>query len=103
LLYYDPLKKVTADVKDLALSLEYPKLVSSPGRAFFPNESHMNRLIAYINDSLEELRHVRWPTRQQAVRFSAVVIVFVLICGAFFGFMDFALSELVKTVLDFAA
>ncbi len=63
----------------------------------------MNSIMTYINESLEELRHVRWPTRQQAVRFSAVVIGFVLVCGVFFGFVDFALSELVKAVLDFAA
>lgn len=63
----------------------------------------MNRVMTYINESLEELRHVRWPTRQQAVRFSAVVIGFVLISGAVFGLIDFGLSELVKAVLDFAA
>jgi preprotein translocase subunit SecE len=63
----------------------------------------MHSIITYINESLEELRHVRWPTRQQAIRFSAVVVGFVLICGAVFGLIDLGLSELVKTVLDFAA
>jgi preprotein translocase SecE subunit len=61
----------------------------------------MKAITTYINESLEELRHVRWPTRQQAVRFSAVVIVFVFACGAAFGAIDFGLSELMQSILSF--
>lgn len=61
----------------------------------------MNAITTYINEALEELRHVRWPTRQQAVRFSGVVIVFVLACAALFGAIDFGLSELMQAVLNF--
>lgn len=60
----------------------------------------MNRITAYINESLEELRHVRWPTRQQAVRFSAVVIVFVVAAAAIFGLIDFGLSQVIKALLS---
>ncbi|MBI2117770.1 preprotein translocase subunit SecE [Candidatus Peregrinibacteria bacterium] len=61
----------------------------------------MNTVIAYINGALEELRHVRWPTRQQAVRFSAVVILFSLAMGIFFGIIDFGFSELISLLLSF--
>jgi preprotein translocase SecE subunit len=61
----------------------------------------MSAIATYINEALEELRHVRWPTRQQAVRFSAIVIVFVIACGALFGAIDFGLSELMQAVLNF--
>lgn len=62
----------------------------------------MSAITAYINGAITELRHVRWPTRQQAVRFSAVVIVFTGICAVFFGFVDFALSQLISFLLSFA-
>lgn len=62
----------------------------------------MNAITTYINEALEELRLVRWPTRQQAVRFSGVVIVFVLVCAVVFGAIDFGLSELIQAVLNFA-
>lgn len=62
----------------------------------------MNTVARYINEALEELRHVRWPTRHQAIRFSAIVIVFVFACGAAFGALDFGLSKLMQTLLNFA-
>lgn len=61
----------------------------------------MNAIVSYINGALEELRHVRWPTRQQAVRFSAVVIFFTLATGIFFGIIDFGLSEFMSQLLSF--
>lgn len=60
----------------------------------------MNAIFTYVNEALEELRHVRWPTRQQAVRFSAVVLAFTAICAAAFGLLDFVLSILLKFLLD---
>jgi preprotein translocase subunit SecE len=62
----------------------------------------MNAITTYINEALEELRHVRWPTRQQAVRFSAVVIAFTGIAALAFGIIDIGLSELIKALLAFA-
>ena len=60
----------------------------------------MNAITRYINEALEELRHVRWPTRQQAIRFSAVVIVFVFASGAIFGAIDLGLTELIQALLS---
>ncbi len=62
----------------------------------------MNAITSYINGSIEELRQVRWPTRQQAIRFSGVVIIFVAISALFFGVLDLGLSELIKVLLSFA-
>ena len=53
----------------------------------------MNALIKFVKDALEELRHVRWPTRQQAVRFSAIVLAFTAVCAVAFGALDFALTQ----------
>lgn len=61
----------------------------------------MNTIISYINDSLEELRHVRWPTRQQAIRFSIVVIAFVAASAVFFGVVDVILGEVMRFFLSF--
>jgi preprotein translocase subunit SecE len=60
----------------------------------------MNRISVYLRESIEELRLVRWPTRRQAVRFSGVVIVFVLISAVIFGIIDLGLSELIKFLLS---
>ena len=56
----------------------------------------------YINEAIEELHHVRWPTRQQAVRLSIVVLVFTLLSAAAFGLIDFVLAKLVSFLLPAA-
>ena len=54
----------------------------------------------YITESIQELELVRWPTRQQAVRLSVVVLIFTLACSAAFGLLDFALSAIVRFLLS---
>jgi len=73
-----------------------------PWTGFFPKDNSMNSIISYINGALEELRLVRWPTRQQAIRFSAVVIIFTALSALFFGLIDIGLGELIKTLLSFS-
>lgn len=63
----------------------------------------MNAAITYINESLEDLRQVRWPTRQQAVRFSAIVIGFTFVSAVFFGLVDLLLAFGLKMILSLAA
>ena len=58
------------------------------------------RLQAYITDAVSELRHVRWPTRHQAVRLSVIVIIFTACSSAAFGFIDYGLSLVVKFLLS---
>lgn len=62
----------------------------------------MKSMMAYIHDSLEELRHVRWPTRQQAVRFSSIVLIFTAAAAGIFGLVDFGLTELLQFLLSLA-
>ena len=71
-----------------------------PREGFF--EKTMNTIITYINEALEELRHVRWPTRQQAVRLSLIVLGFTAASAAIFGFLDFLLSQLIHLLLSLA-
>ncbi|MBU0766165.1 preprotein translocase subunit SecE [Patescibacteria group bacterium] len=54
----------------------------------------------YVNEALEELHHVRWPTRQQAIRLSIIVIIFCAITSMVFGIVDFGLSRIVKILLS---
>jgi preprotein translocase SecE subunit len=54
----------------------------------------------YINDAIQELELVRWPTRQQAVRLSVVVLLFTLASAAAFGLVDFLLAAFLRFLLD---
>jgi preprotein translocase SecE subunit len=60
----------------------------------------MNALVTYFRESLEELHKVRWPTRRQAVRLSAITVVFVITTSLFFGLVDVLLSQSVTAFLN---
>ena len=60
----------------------------------------MNAITTYINEALAELHQVRWPTRQQAIRLSLITLGFVFGTAIVFGFIDFGLSQAVKSLLS---
>ena len=55
---------------------------------------------AYLRGAVEELHHVRWPTRQQAMRLSLIVVAFVFGTAVVFGVVDFALARVVSLLLS---
>ncbi len=59
----------------------------------------MKAILTYLRESVEELRKVRWPTRNQAVRLSVITVVFVTISSLFFGLLDVLLSQSVTAFL----
>lgn len=62
----------------------------------------LQKINDYIRGSVEELHQVRWPTRQQALRLSWIVVVFVLASGLALGIIDLGLAALVRFLLSFA-
>lgn len=71
-------------------------------RGVFSDTSSMISPATYIREALEELHHVRWPTRQQAVRLSVIVLGFVLCSSIAFGLLDMGLSKAVSFILPSA-
>ena len=59
----------------------------------------MNFIFTYLRESLEELRQVRWPTQQQAIRLTVIVVIFIAVNAAFFGLVDAVLVTLIKLTL----
>jgi preprotein translocase subunit SecE len=59
------------------------------------------KFIEYIKDTKSEMRHVNWPTRKQAIGFTAIVIGLSVITALFLGFFDFIFSlGLEKIILN---
>ena len=59
----------------------------------------MNKLVEYIKDSKTELKKVVWPTREQAIKHTALVIGFSIALAAFLGIIDFGLNKLLEVLL----
>ena len=56
----------------------------------------MNRFINYIKDTRGEMSHVSWPTRKQAITFTAIVIAVSIIVAAYLGLFDYVLSLILQ-------
>lgn len=52
------------------------------------------KLLNYIKDTKAEMAHVNWPTKQQAIRFTVLVIVVSLATAVLLGVADFVFSKL---------
>ncbi len=62
----------------------------------------MTSIATYFRDSVRELELVTWPTRQQAVRLSGIVLVFTVASALVFGLIDFAFSSVLYALLSSA-
>ncbi len=56
----------------------------------------MSKLTEYLKETKGELKHVTWPTKNQAVLFTVIVVVFSLVVAAFLGAFDFLFAMLLK-------
>ncbi|MEI8327569.1 MAG: preprotein translocase subunit SecE [Candidatus Taylorbacteria bacterium] len=52
------------------------------------------RITNYIKDTRAEMAHVNWPTRQQTIRFTTLVILVSIATAAILGLSDFVFSRL---------
>lgn len=56
------------------------------------------RRFTFFADVIGELRKVVWPTRQETLRLTLIVIGLCLVLGAVLGAIDYGFSELVAKV-----
>ena len=53
-------------------------------------------LFNYIKETQGELKHVSWPTRQQAIFYTVMVIVVSLAVSAFLGLFDYLFRIIIQ-------
>ena len=56
----------------------------------------------YIRGSFEELTKVVWPTKNQAVRLTIIVMVFCILAALFLAMVDYGFSYLYNYLLKLA-
>ena len=47
----------------------------------------------FAGEVIEELKKVDWPSRQETIRLTTIVIVISLIIGGYIGIIDFLLAK----------
>lgn len=53
--------------------------------------------IGFFRETADELKKVVWPTRQETIRLTFVVIAVSLLVGLFLGGLDFSFTKLLQT------
>jgi preprotein translocase SecE subunit len=50
--------------------------------------------LSFFSDSITELRKAHWPTRQEALRLSLLVLIICVVVGAILGAIDYGFTKL---------
>lgn len=58
-----------------------------------------NKLVQYFIDSKAELKKVTWPTQQETIRASILVIVISIVTALFLGLIDILLNRGLESIL----
>ena len=59
----------------------------------------MTNPVTFVQETVDELKKVTWPTRQEALRLTFVVIFVSIVVGLFIGALDLGLTKLFEAVV----
>jgi len=62
----------------------------------------IQKVTKYFNDTVQELRKVAWPSRQELIGSTIVVVVMSILVSIFIGVVDQVLNKLVNLLIDVA-
>ena len=60
----------------------------------------MNNAFSFINEVREELDKVVWPSREQTIRYTILVIIVAIATGLILGGLDYILTLLTSFLLQ---
>lgn len=58
-----------------------------------------NPIVRYLRETRAELSKVSWPTRQEAVNLTIIVLVVVAVSASILGSFDFLFAQLFQFIL----
>lgn len=56
----------------------------------------MQKIKTYFGEARQELKHVNWPGRNEAIRLTAVVILLALFLSIFLGAFDYIFTYILR-------
>jgi len=59
----------------------------------------MDKATKFLKEVQAELKKVTWPTREQAVRLTGIVVGVSLVVGLYIGVLDYILTKLVGLIV----
>lgn len=59
----------------------------------------MTTPVSFLRETKDELKKVVWPSKQEVIRLTFVVIVVSLAVGLFLGGLDFVFVKIIETIV----
>jgi len=59
----------------------------------------MNKILVFFREARAELMKVNWPTKQQAINYTLMVIGISVVVAIFLGGLDYFFVKLLKTYI----
>lgn len=57
-------------------------------------------LVTYLKNARAEFKKVTWPTRQEAIQSTIIVVIFSIIIAVFLGVIDYVLNLGLTYLID---
>ena len=58
-----------------------------------------NPVVRYINETRAELRKVTWPTREEAINLTIIIVTVTIVVAIFLGLLDFLFQEVTSGII----
>jgi preprotein translocase subunit SecE len=58
-----------------------------------------NKIREFLRETIGELRKVNWPTRQEAIHLTQIVVVVIFIMAAILGGLDYLYTKLFGLII----
>ncbi len=59
----------------------------------------MTTPVVFLQETYDELRKVTWPTRDEVIRLTLVVIFISVLIGVYIGGIDYILTQVIGLIL----
>ncbi|MDD5721029.1 MAG: preprotein translocase subunit SecE [Candidatus Pacebacteria bacterium] len=59
----------------------------------------MSKITEYLEETKTELKHVIWPSRNQTLYYTLLVIVLSVVIAYYLGFFDFIFSQVLQKII----
>jgi preprotein translocase subunit SecE len=59
-----------------------------------------NRFTLFFRETVGELRKVNWPTRQEAINLTTIVLIVIFVMALFLGVLDLFFSRIFTILLS---
>lgn len=59
----------------------------------------MEKITKFLREAYGELRRVSWPSREQTIQYTTLVVVISIGIALFLGLLDYLFSDIIKNVI----